>query len=192
MAIKKASEVKERTWNKSIFFPKDNYVLRITDEVKKPSSAGNPMVVLEFEIIECPRKKIGDDLVDFNGVKWNTWNVTKVNPDKDTTPEEAAVSSQKAFDRYNEFLAKCGVEVAQKNEGWDDENPPSVKGKIVYASCYGLQVISRKSPTPEQKAKKEEGDILIDPITGKEVITWKPQIEQIYGVYDKEVKTSAF
>lgn len=187
MAIRKGSETRQMSWNRSIFFPKKDYILRITDEEIKPSNAGNPMVKLEFEICNSPLISIGDAMVDLNGVKFPKWFVTKVKKQEgDNSPEALEKASQEAFDRYNMFLRQCGIDVSA---GWDDENPPSVKGKVVYALCYGKEEPAYSSRTAEQIAKGEKhGDIIKNPVDGKDVINYSPQLEQVFGIYTGELK----
>jgi hypothetical protein len=188
MAIKVAPTVQKTGWNNRIFFPKDQYTLRILEEDNTPSKQGNPMVKLEFEIVNCPIKQIGDLQVDMNGTRFSSWFVTKiVKSDKAKTPEDIQKFSDKAFNDYDTILKKLGVDVS---EGWDDENPPSVKGKVFYAIVYGKAEPSYKSPTPEQIAKGQKvGDKIKDPVTGQEVIVYRPELDkgQIFGLCTEEV-----
>lgn len=188
MAVRTASAVKNIGWNRSIFFPKDTYVLRITDEEVKPSKAGNPMVKLEYEVCNAEPKQVGDVIIDLNGTKFPAWHVTEVRKKENEkmTDEELEKSSQAAFDRYDAFLQKCGIDTSA---GWDPENPPSVLGKCIWASVYGKEDKSRKTPTPEQRAKNEPGDVMIDPITKKEVINYTPTVENVFGPCTDEIKT---
>jgi len=181
MSIKKVDTTKANVWNNRTFFPKDNYILRCISEKVAPNSNGNPMVTLEWEIVNQEPKRIGADLFEFDGIKVTSYSVLRV-----MEGEDAEDKSNNCFRQYQErFLIPCGIDVS---EGWDDENPPSLKGKVVYAGCYGKEQPSYKTPTDEQKAQgKKVGDILKDPITGKDVITYVPQIERIYGLFDGEV-----
>lgn len=173
MAIKKATNTKT-TWNNRIFFPKDNYILRIIEEEVKISESGNTMTVLEYEITHTPDKVIGDQTIEFNGVKFKTYNVTK-NPND-------SVKSDACFARYQDsVLVPCGIDCS---EGWDDENPPSVKGKVVHALCYATEESQCLAPTPEERAAgKKIGQPIKDPLTDKEVKFFKPTVQTIYGLY---------
>jgi hypothetical protein len=189
MAVKKAStETQKVGWNSRIFFPKDQYTLRCIEEDHTPSKQGNPMVKAEFEIVNCPPKQIGDKLVDLNGTKLTSWFVTKiVKSDKAKTPEDVQKFSDKAFNDYDTILKKLGVDVS---EGWDDENPPPIKGKVFYAIVYGKPEKSYKSPTPEQIAKGQKvGDPIKDPVSGQEVIVYRPELDknQIFGLCTEAV-----
>lgn len=184
MAVKTVDKTATtKAWNKNIFFPKDNYILRCKAAKFGPNSNGNPMVTLEWEIVNQEPKQIGDQLIDFDGVTIYQYSVLKVVAGDDQ--EEA---TKKAFARYAELLERCGMDIS---EGIDDENPIMPKGKVVHASVYGKENASFASPTPEQRAKGQKvGSILKDPITGKDTIVYQPTIEQIYGPYDGEVKSA--
>lgn len=187
MAIRTVNTAQTTTgWNSKIFFPKDTYILRCIDEKVAPSNnSGNPMVTLEWEIVNQAPKPVGDKLIEFDGIKFNSYHVLKC-VDPALSPEEREEKTQKYFMQYQDrILEKCGIDCSQ---GWDDENPPSVKGKIVHASVYGQERKSFKSPTPEQQAKGDKvGDVMIDPVTNKEVVIFNPTIEQIFGIADVQV-----
>ncbi len=186
MAVKQVDKSKTaKGWNNRIFWPKDNYIIRCISSEFKPNNNGNPMVTNEWEVVNQEPKQIGEDLIDFDGAKFKSYHVIKVlnpEPDDDEAEVQAQEDSAKAFNRYAELLEKCGIDIS---EGYDDENPPMPKGKVVHASIYGKATESRKSPTPEQRSKGQKvGDILKDPITNKDVIAYQPTIEQIYGLFD--------
>lgn len=179
MAVRTVDRTKTASgWNNKTFWPKDNYILRCIDAEVGVSSTDNPMVTLEWEVVNCDPKQIGDKLVDFEGAKFKSHHVTRVEGDEQ--------KSQSMFNRYAEILEKCGIDTS---EGFDDENPPTPKGKVVHACVYGKEQPSLASPTPEERAKgKKVGEPIKDPITNKPVITYQPQIETIYGLFDGEVR----
>lgn len=175
-----------KMWNSRTYFPQDNYIARIIGEDRKPSSAGNAMTTLEWEIVNCDPKKIGDETVEFDGSTFLTYHVTQVNPSKDVTPDEAAQKSENAFNTFDEFLTKCGVDTS---EGWDPQNPPSVKGKVLHVRLYGEDRPAYAALTPEEKAEgKKVGRILKDPITNKEVHNYGIKLSEVYGIFDGEVR----
>lgn len=167
-------------WNFKKFFPKDAYAIRCLKQTNKPSSTGNPMSVLEWEIVDQAPKQVGDEMLEFDGVKFKTNHVTRVNGD--------ATKSAKMAEMYQKiYLIPAGV--IADGDAWDDENPPSMEGKVLYASLRGQEQPSFKSPTSEQTAAgKKVGDPMIDPVTNKPVVNYQIQIEQIFGIYDKPVK----
>ena len=174
MAFKQASQnVTVNMWNSRTFFPKDNYILRVIDQENKTSSTDNPMTVLEWEIINCAPKVIGDKTYDMEGVKFKSYHVTRVNGDEE--------KSNKMFGYFDELLKSCGVDTSN---GWDDENPPSVEGVKVHACVQGDEQKNYASPTPEERAAgKKVGAVLKDPITGKDVVFWAPKLVQVYGLF---------
>lgn len=178
--IRKVNTTTANAWTPKIQFPTDNYILRcIGEEVGVSQSSGNPMVTLEWEIVNCEPKQIGDDLIDFDGVKFKSYHVTANKDDVE--------KSDKAFKRHQEgILVPCGIDVS---EGWDDENPPSVKGKVVHALIKGEENKSYAPPTKEEReAGKKVGKVLQDPITGKDLVIYKPVLSIVYGLFEGEVK----
>jgi hypothetical protein len=176
-------------WHSKIFFPKNNYAVRIVDETNKPSAKGSPMVTLEFEIVNSEPVKIGDfGMVEFDGVTFKKYMVTWGAPDSPSNKFNAE-QAQKNFNRYDEFLKACGIDTSN---GWDYNNPPSVVGKVLFAQLYGKETVQRRTPTDEEKQSPDEnirlGEILKDPITGKEVRGYQIDVAQFYGICTDEVR----
>ena len=177
-----------KQWSSRNYFPQDNYVVRVLNQENKPSNAGNPMMVLEFEIVNCDAKKIGDETLEFDGVTFTHWQTTGCNPPKNATEKEIAEAKQaddNAFNNADDLLTRCGIDTS---EGWDPTNPPSIKGKVLHVRLYGSDESPTKAPTPEQKAKGERGDPLKDPVTGKELHMYKIKLAEVYGVCDDPVR----
>lgn len=169
-------------WNSRMYFPKNNYTVRIIDEVNKPSSKGNPMVTLEFEIVNSSPVKIGDNgIVEFDGVTFKKYFTTG-NPNNKEL-------DQKAFNKYDEFLRLCGIDTTN---GWDNEAPPSVLGKVLKCNLYGKETVQRADPTEEEKQSPDEevrkGKILVNEITGKEVRGYQIDVGQFYGICTDEIR----
>ena len=173
-------------WNYKMFFPKDNYIIRCISEVVGVSSGGNPMVTLEWEIVNATPQQIGDNLVDFDGTKFKSYHVTSVKSAENATPEEIQVKSFKAAKGYQDrVLVPCGIDVSN---GWDDENPPSILGKVVHALLGADENEQRATPTPEERAQgKKMGKVINDPLTGKPVIMYNIKLETIYGLFTGDV-----
>lgn len=177
--IRKVNTNTANAWTPKTQFPTDNYIIRcIGEEVGVSQSSGNPMVTLEWEIVNCEPKQIGDELVDFDGTKFKSYHVTANREDEE--------KSNKVFKYYQDgVLTKCGIDVS---EGWDDENPPSVKGKVVYALLKGEENKSYAQPTKEEReAGKKVGKVLQDPITGKDLVIYKPILSIIHGLFAGEL-----
>lgn len=190
MAIKVADKTKTvRMWTKQIFFPQDNYIARIISQDHKPNSNGNPMTTLEWEIVNCDPKKVGDETFEFDGVTFPSYHVTEIKPPSDADDKElaaAAQSSENQFNMTDALFQKLGVDTS---EGWDPENPPKVLGKIAHLRLYGQDQPAYKAATPEEKAAgKKMGEKLKDPITGKDVHSYQIKIAEVYGLFDGEVR----
>src|SRR5690242_886395 len=121
MATKVANKLTtERQWNNKIFFPKDNYVVRIIDQVNKPSGKGKPMTKLEFEIVNCAPKTVGKEgIIAFDGVTFSKYYLTG-------DPEDAK-ADDRWFNAFDDVLQKLGIDTSQ---GWDQNNPPNVISKV--------------------------------------------------------------
>lgn len=183
MAIKVANKTENaKLWNFRMFFPTDNYVIRCLNQSAEVSQNNNPMTVLEWEIVNAEPRMIGESLVDFDGVKFRSWHVTAVK-----SGEDQEKRSQDVFNTFDEILCKAGHDTT---EGWDDENPPQIlKGKVFYAALAGKEQPMCKSPTPEQVAKGQKyGDVMKDPITGKDVVTWNINLSTLFALFEGEVK----
>lgn len=193
MAIRKLTNESEQAqqWKPSLPFPKDNYAIRCIDEKIDKSKKGNPMVTLEWEIVNAAPQMVQDKLVEFDGVTFKTYHTTRVINKDDATVEEIAKSSQKAFDEYGKLLAKAGYDVS---EGYDDENPPRMLGKIMYVCLRAEERIEYKEPNAEQKAAGKPGDIIKDG-NGKDRKTYSPRVsfpDDWYGQYTGDVKPRVF
>lgn len=165
-------------WNRKVMFPKDNYIIRCREESVGLSQKDNFMVTLEWEIVNCEPKKIGDKTYEFDGVSFTTYHVLK-NPEK---PED---DDKKAKGYMERVLVPASV-LGSMDEAWDAENPPSMKGKVVHACLYGKKNESLVEQIGEDGKKKMVP--LKDPITQKERVDYQIQIETIYGVFDGEVR----
>lgn len=170
------STLVEQKWTKKTPFPKDNFILRCTDEAFGQSSSGNPMITLDFEIISPETVDVGTALVNVSGVQIRKWYVTKnfdgdtINIDKSAKSAEALKALYKAF----------GLDA----ENINPDNPVlGFKGKCVHALLYGKQEEQTKSPTSAQLAEgKRKGDVIIDPVTKLPMVQYSPQIDTIYGL----------
>lgn len=171
-------------YNSSLMFPTDNYILRCVDEKFAPSNAGAPMITLEFEIDSPETVNIAGEDVTVAGVKIKHYAVTKsVNEDGEVDVEKTKACEERVFvsahaDRPSlyELFGENGAEV-------DKENPElKFKGKRVHATL-GCDVRERrKTPTPEQAKKRQQGDVLLNPVTGKPQVSYYPKINQIFGL----------
>lgn len=172
------------SYNKNMKLPMDNYIVRCTEEnfgVSKGS--GNPMVTLNFEIHAPEEVNIAGKRVSIAGVKLQPmWLVTQVIEGGEINAEKSAkckarFTSEDADSKgmYQLF----GLDPSKFNP----ENPVlEFKGKLLHAriDCKSEPVL--KEPTPEQAAKGEKGDVVLNPITKEPVVRNQPFIAEIYGL----------
>lgn len=173
MALKK--------WNMSIPWPKDNYVLTVTDTTFGASKrTENPMGTFEMEVFSPSTMPVGADEVTTAGVSLKHYAVTKVF----TAGEVDVDKTNSALDRLKELYEKFDVDYST----FDKENPDfsGFIGKKAWVILRNKETAKRKDPTPEQKAAGEQGSILKDPMTGQEAIQNYPEIDSFWGAY-KEV-----
>lgn len=164
----------ELNLNSRIKLPRDRYALRIKDEEFKVSANGNPMIVLTYEFI-APDFVLGPngEKVNIAGVELRPMYLTLAS-------KEDKEKSDNLFKRYSDLRALLGVPVP--DEGVDIDNPPKVfKGLTVQAICDSKEYAQRKDPTPEQRAKKEPGDKILDE-DDKEIKGFNHEVIEVIGL----------
>lgn len=159
-------------YNRNMQLPTDNYVMRVIgEEFSNSKSSGNPMITLELEIQHPDEVEIAGEQVSVAGVKIKRYLPVKVGEDADKT--------EKALARVEAEYKLFGLDF----DGFNPENPVlGFKGKLVHVRLYSKEKESRKAQTPEQKKKGELGDLIKNPITNKPVISYEPNIAEIYGL----------
>lgn len=168
-------------WNKNIPFPKNRYAARCISTKFAPSNNGNPMITLEWELCQSEPVRLGDKLLDIDGLKTQTYHTIKVFADGEVDTQ-ATMAAQSNF---SELLSKVGYE----EESFDDENPPHqfFKGKVVDVIVYGKKQQSFQEPTTEQKAKgMRVGDPIKGP-DGRDTVQYQLAFDIIYGLSTVEV-----
>jgi len=171
-----------QNWNAKLQFPTDsNYVNRICAGQFKQSSAGNPMVVLTFEVLAPQEVEIAGEATNIAGVKCDSWYVTTVF-DGDQIDQEA---TKKARDKFKQLCGWLDVDVESIN--WENIDTKPFIGKTILSMMEGRADIQRKTPTMEQIAaakklgKKPEGDILKNPVTKEPLVQYWPRIVEVFG-----------
>jgi len=167
-------------WNGSVMFPRlSDYVLRCVSETFSPSkSSGNPMITLEFEVASPEEVEVAGEQYTVAGVGkifryFPTIVFTDGEGNKDAEKTEAAQT------RVKDLYQKFGLD----NTDINFENPVlAFKGKLVYALMQDDAREQRKAPTAEQIAKRQLGDILKNPITGKPLVRHYPDLVEIFGL----------
>jgi hypothetical protein len=169
---------REVTLNPSIKLPRDRYTVRIKEESFEISKAsGNPMIVLTCELVSP------DSFVNpVDGGKVNIGGVELAKKYVVLSSKKGEAEAQANFDRYADMRDKLGVPIG--DEGVDINNPPKVfVGKVIDAICDGEEFIQRKDPTPDQRAKGEQGNPITD-TAGNQIKSYKPIIVNILGLAD--------
>lgn len=174
-------------WNRSIPFPKDSdYAIRcIGEELVVANKTNNTYLKLEWEIVNCPAKQVGENTYAFDGVTCNEIQMLGIRDDDGNWDMD---KTQNCINYLIEKMKKCGCDVPE--DGVDFENPqlPIFLGKVVWASLYGEKYEQRKEPTAEQKAQRKPGDIMKDPVTGKDLVAYNIKVGQVFGPYTQEVR----
>ena len=169
-------------WNTEIAWTEDsNYILRVTDAVFGQSkSSGKPMITLKYEVVAPETMLVAGEPVDIAGVSYGLtqYFVTK-------SIDEAGnvdLEKQKNIVKRLEDLYKA-FEISFDGFDPDNANVEGFKNKTVYARLYNKQEEQCKAPTSEQLAKgQRKGDVMVNPVTKKPLMTNQPAIRDIYGL----------
>ena len=164
-------------WNSKLRFPNDNYVLRVTNASFAPSkSSGNPMITLDVEVVSPEIVEIDGKQVTVSGVSLKHYLTTQVMDGENINAEKTAACAA----RIEELFGKLGLDFSAFNV----ENPDTTvfENLKFWALLKADKSEKRKQPTAEQKAKKELGDIIKDPITGEDLVQYYPKIDEIFGL----------
>lgn len=172
-------------WNYKIMFPTDsNFINRVTNASFTQSKAsGNPMIVLEMEVVSPTEVQVGNDTVNIAGVKTTNYYTTQSFVDGVLDVEKTAKNRSDLEKLYATF----GLDFTEFNP----ENPDlsGFKGKSVYTQMSPEIQEQRKNPSAEQIAdakakgvKFVQGDIMLNPITGKPLVSYRPNVREIFGL----------
>lgn len=167
-------------YNRNMNLPQDNYVMRVIEESFGPSKgSGNPMITLKMEIQHPDEMEIDGELVTVAGVIIERYLTTQVKEGGVINVEKTENCAKRLEDEYKLF----GLDFSDFNP----ENPVlKFKGRLVHVRLYAKEQESRKAPTPEQKAKNQLGDLIKNPITNKAVVSYQPQIAEVYGLAEEK------
>lgn len=165
-------------WNAKVLFPADSdYSNRVLKATFGPSnSSGNPMITLEMEVVTPASKEIGGAEYNIGGCK--TTNYYSVNGYIDGELDKDKTANNRK--RITELYANFGL-----TPPTDFDSPLDVsgfKGKVVLTQMNSKITEMRKTPTAEQAAKGQQGDIQKHPFTGKPLIQYWPQVQEIFGL----------
>ena len=180
-------------WNSNIQFPSDScFTLRVKDATFGPSkSTGNPMITLDWEVVAPDTYEIGGQIVVIAGVNATSYHTT-AHFNADGSPDEAKTSNDEAKVFIgNSAVGQSLFEKFGLDGSQEDKSNPNVKqfiGKCVLAQMRGKSDPVRRTPTGAQIAaakkagKHPEGDIQKNPVTGKEIVKWKSEVTEIFGL----------
>lgn len=191
MAIVKptAPENREVSLSKDIKLPRERYTIRFKEVVYGPSSKGNFMFTITPEIV-FPDTFIAPNgsTVNIGGKELKKMYITikLKNLETQQWDDEA---TQEAINRFFDQLDKWGVDTSElRNSGVDTDNMDTklIKGLVLDAICDGEEYAQRKDPTPEQRAKKQLGDIIKD-ANGREIKAYFPYVVDVLGAGDATV-----
>lgn len=174
-----------KKWNAELQFPTNSdFVNRIiAGSFALSNSSKNPMVTLELEVNSPQEVEIGGEMVNIAGVKAKTYFVSKVINADGSINEEKTKACQ---DKIKELWTKMGLDPETIN--WDNIDYKPLLGKLVLTMMSSDEDEMRKNPTTAQieeakkKNKRAEGEILKNPITGKAIIRYWPQVREIFGL----------
>lgn len=181
-------------WNSSIQFPTDSsFVNRITAvEFKKSKSSGNPMLQIDCEVISPEVVEVGGEQVNIAGVSTINYYTTMTVDDA----EKSAKNKERLCSTKADKPGLLRLLFPDKPEYADNFNPENPDAEMLKA-MVGLCILThmapktepkRKNPTSEQIAKAKEtrtfpeGSIMKHPVTGKDLISYRPEIREIFAL----------
>ena len=163
-------------WNNKKPFPKDNYICRCIEEKFAPSGKGNPMVTRQWEIVSPEVVTVGDGQLSVVGVKFFQYLMTQVLENGQVDKDK----SDKSFAKLAEDYKALGYD----KTSIDDQNPPLIaKGKCAYIILWAKEDKQTKPLTnAERLAGKKVGEDIVDPATGKPLIKYVLNVDQVLGI----------
>jgi len=167
-----------KKWNMDVVFEhQSNYILRCVEEKFAPSNKENPMITLSLEVVSPESMEVAGEEFNIAGTPIKYYQNVQ-------TFDKGELDTEKTADNKRHLLALyTAFEIPVDENNFNAENPVlGFKGKVVYAELDNDQKTKRKSPTKDQLSKGiKEGDVLINPVTKKELKTNYPKIVQIFG-----------
>lgn len=184
-----------KDWNFKIQFPSNsNFVNRLKGvEFGPAKSSGNPQFTVKWEVISPEVVDVAGELVNIAGVETTSWYTTLVpgNDEKSKAAVERLTTSDPEKPGLLYLLFKdTNPEFVEQ---FNPENPSAEMMKAMVGKCV-LSAMSPKvetmkaTPTAEQmeaaKAKnvRPEGSVMKHPVTGKPLIAYRPQINEIFAL----------
>jgi len=171
-----------KKWNSDIMFPTDSdYIARIVGATFAPSSKGNPMLTLNFEVVSPQEKEVAGEMVSLAGVKAKKYYVTSA---LDESGDVDVEKSERCVETINKLADSLGIESLDLS---NIDTKPWL-GKLCLVQMSSNVTEQRKTPTASQieaakkAGKRPEGDVMKHPVSGKNLIEYWPQIDEIFGL----------
>lgn len=168
-------------WNNKLIIPTaSDYTCRVTEASFGPSKgSGNPMITLSWELVSPKEVEIAGKLVTIAGVSMRDSYHTTANPTDNA-------KNQANQERIKDLFKKFGLD----DTSIDFNNPDisSFRGKCLFCTVKSKKTEDRKAPTTAQieeakaSGKRAEGDVMKNPITGEELVSYWPEITEIFGL----------
>ena len=180
-------------WSADIAIPTDSgYTAQITEASFGPSkSSGNPMITIKSELCAPESVMVGDKEVSIAGVPLRAlYFTTKVLDGNAVVEDKTANARERVFVSSDPDKPSLWEKLGLDGSKEDPENP-NVKqliGMKILVQCSSKEDAQRKTPNAEQIAKakanksRAEGDIMTHPVTGKKLVKFWPEIDEVFAV----------
>lgn len=191
------SEQTAKDWNFQLMFPTNsNFINRITALTFEQSNAGNTMLVMDCEVISPETVDVAGELINIAGVKTKNWYVTKVLGDDDKSIETSENMLERLTGKDAERPGLLRILFPDNPEYADDFNPENpdinvlkkAEGLCVLTAMSSKAEERRATPTAAQieaaksTRKRAQGDVMKNPRTGKPLVSYRPQINEIFAL----------
>ena len=173
-----------KKWSSKVMLPtKSTYQNRVTKVASSVSeNSGNPMIVIDFEVAAPNEVEIdGESYVVAGAVKTKQYF-----PFRCLNKDGSGVVDNKRTDDARQRLLKAYELFGDPQDpaaiDWD--NPPLTpfQNKVVWTRMTCETTEQRDTPTAEQKAANQLGDISTNPVTGESLVAHWPKITEIFGL----------
>lgn len=186
-------------WSFKIPFPvESNYVNRITEVSFGPSkSSGNPMITMTCEVVMPQEIEAGGEMYNIAGVKTTNYYTTKTLTQGGFDEEK----TENQVKRIKDLLTMLFPENPEYADKFNPDNPDAdvlkaMQGKLILTQMSAEVTERRKTPTAAQieeakkTGKRPEGDVMKHPITGKPLISYRPKIDEIFGLAPEDIASA--
>lgn len=166
-----------KSWNSKLGWFNDNYILNVLSATFGPSAKGSPMITFQFEVMSPQTVTINGEEITVAGAKITHRAVTQ---SKTANGEVDVIKTEKMAQRLEALYKAFGLDFSAFNA--ENADTSGFEGKKVWAFVDHEIVEQRKSPTAEQIANKQLGDIAVNPVTGDKLQNFYPGIKEFFGL----------